>query len=139
LLLNLDKYYSAKNTEVKQKIIGSIFPEKLFFQDNEYRTTKLNKAVELLCKTDKGLGKKKGGKNSDFSESSLRVELAGVEPASKRGIAEPSTCLASFWFSESAWQKCGPGTILSSLSHPGYEAIQDYLGICGASSGRSRE
>jgi site-specific DNA recombinase len=84
LLLNLDKYYNAKNTEIKQKIIGSVFPEKLYFQDNEYRTTKLNEAVELLCKTDKGLDKKKGGKKTDFSESSLRVGPLGIEPSTHR-------------------------------------------------------
>jgi site-specific DNA recombinase len=80
LLLNLDKYYDAKNTEVKQKIIGSMFPEKLFFKDNEYRTTKLNEVVEILCKTEKALGQKKGGKKSEFSESSLQVTSKGVEP-----------------------------------------------------------
>ena len=85
VVLNLDKYYDTKNTEVKQKIIGSVFPEKLYFQDNEYRTTKLNEAVELLCKTDKGLGKKKGGKKTELSVSSLRVEPEGVEPSSKKG------------------------------------------------------
>ena len=82
LLLNIDKYYKTKNTEVKQKIIGSVFPEKLYFQNNEYRTTKLNKAVELLCKTDKALSQKKGGKKSDFSVSSLQVALSGIEPES---------------------------------------------------------
>ena len=73
LLLNLDNYYTLKNTEIKQKIIGSVFPEKLVFENNEYRTTKTNDVVTLICPTDKGLGKKKGGKKSDFSESSLRV------------------------------------------------------------------
>lgn len=58
-LLNLDKYYVTKNTEVKQKIIGSMFPEKLTFENNEYRTTKTNEAVELICPIDKGLGKKR--------------------------------------------------------------------------------
>ena len=96
LLLNLDKYYDTKNTEVKQKIIGSVFPEKLYFKDNEYRTTKLNEAVEILCKTDKGLGKKKGGKKSEFSASSLRVESEGFEPSSKQGINVLSTCLLNF-------------------------------------------
>lgn len=80
LLLNLDKYYDTKNTEVKQKIIGSMFPEKLTFENNEYRTTKTNEAVELICPIDKGLGKKKGGKKSEFSESSLQVVPKGVEP-----------------------------------------------------------
>ena len=74
IVLNLDKYYDTKNTEVKQKIIGSVFPEKLNFKDNQYRTTKLNEAVEILCKTDKGLGQKKGGKKTELSVSSLRVE-----------------------------------------------------------------
>jgi hypothetical protein len=72
----INNYYTLKNTEIKQKIIGSVFPEKLIFENNEYRTTKLNDVVTLICPTDKGLGKKKGGKKSDFSESSLRVELA---------------------------------------------------------------
>ena len=40
--------------------------EKLYFQDNEYRTTKLNEAVELLCKTEKGLRKKKEGLKLNF-------------------------------------------------------------------------
>lgn len=83
VVLNLDKYYDSKNTEVKQKIIGSVFPEKLNFKDNQYRTTKLNEAVEILCKTDKGLGQKKGGKKTELSVSSLRVVPAGIEPTSK--------------------------------------------------------
>ncbi|MBA3665618.1 MAG: recombinase family protein [Bacteroidetes bacterium] len=83
LLLNLDKYYETKNTEIKQKIIGSVFPEKLVFENNEYRTTKLNDVVVLICPTDKGFGKKKGGKKSDFSESSLRVDPERFELSSK--------------------------------------------------------
>lgn len=79
LALNLDKYYDTKNTEEKQKIISSVFPEKLYFQDNEYRTTKLNEDVEILCKTDKGLGQKKGGKKTELSVTSLRfVEFGGL-------------------------------------------------------------
>ena len=83
VVLNLDKYYDSKNTEVKQKIIGSVFPEKLNFKDNQYRTTKLNEAVEILCKTDKGLGQKKGGKKTELSVSSLRVVPTGIEPVTQ--------------------------------------------------------
>ena len=93
LLLNLDKYYVLKNTEIKQKIIGSVFPEKLYFKDNEYRTTKTNDVVALICPIDKGLGKKKGGKKSDFSESSLRVDPEGFEPSSKQDIHKLSSRL----------------------------------------------
>jgi site-specific DNA recombinase len=95
LLLNLDKYYVLKNTEIKQKIIGSVFPEKLYFKDNEYRTTKTNDVVALICPIDKGLGKKKGRKNSDFSESSLRVEPGRFELPSKQGTKMLSTRLAA--------------------------------------------
>ena len=83
LLLNLDKYYSTKNTDIKQKIIGSVFPAKLVFFEKKYRTTKLNELVELLCTTDKGLGQKKGGKKTDFSVSSLRVVPPGIEPGTQ--------------------------------------------------------
>ena len=84
LLLNLDKYYETKNTEIKQKIIGSVFPEKLVFENNEYRTTKLNDVVVLICPTDKGLSKKKGGKKTELSVSSLRVVPPGIEPGTHR-------------------------------------------------------
>ena len=84
MLINLDKYYTTKDTEVKQKIIGSVFPEKLIFENNQYRTTKKNDVVELICPKDKGLGKKKGGKKSEFSESSLRVGPLGIEPSTHR-------------------------------------------------------
>ena len=80
VLLNLDKYFVVKNTEVKQRIIGSMFPEKLYFKDNQYRTTKINEAVELFALKYKGLGQKKGGKNFDVSKSSLRVESEQIEP-----------------------------------------------------------
>ena len=80
LLLNIDEYYVTKNTEVKQKIIGSMFPEKLIFENNQYRTTKTNDVVGLICPKDKDLGKKKGGKKFDLTNSSLQVVLRGIEP-----------------------------------------------------------
>ena len=52
---------------------------------------KLNEDVELLCRTDKGFGKKKGGKKTDFSVSSLRVEPERFELSSKQGINKLST------------------------------------------------
>jgi site-specific DNA recombinase len=80
LLLNLDKYYVSKTTEVKQKIIGSMFPEKLIFENNAYRTTKTNDVVRLICTIDKGLKQNKKGKKTDFSISSLGVVPPGIEP-----------------------------------------------------------
>ena len=45
---------------------------------------------------ERGVKAKKGGKKSEFSESSLRVELAGIEPASKQGSRELSTCVVVY-------------------------------------------
>ena len=80
VLTNVDKYFIAKNTDVKQKIVGSMFPEKLVFENNEYRTPKLNKAVEILCKTSKDFKGTKKGKNLQFVNSSLGVIPLGFEP-----------------------------------------------------------
>ena len=55
LLTNLDHYYRVAPFRIKQFIIGSIFPEKLYYQDNKYRTTKLNEVLALLTITGKGL------------------------------------------------------------------------------------
>jgi hypothetical protein len=41
-------YYSNAPLEVKQKIIGSIFPEKLLFENKTYRTSRLNEVIRLL-------------------------------------------------------------------------------------------
>jgi len=99
IIQNAEKYYHSKDTVAKQRIVSSIFPEKLIYEKNEYRTPKTLKVVGLLHRINEGLGKKKGGKKAEKSVSSLRVELEGFEPSSKQGINGPSTCLAGFWFS----------------------------------------
>jgi hypothetical protein len=43
-------------TVSKQHIVGSIFPEKLIFENNTYRTPKINEGVRLLCRNSKALG-----------------------------------------------------------------------------------
>ena len=48
LLTNLDYVYSNSSIEVKQQLIGSIFPEKLIFDGSTYRTTKKNEVLELI-------------------------------------------------------------------------------------------
>lgn len=73
IIQNADKYYVDKGTTSKQRIVSSIFPEKLVFENNDYRTPKLNEAVELLCRNDKGFGGNKKGKNLHFTNSSLGV------------------------------------------------------------------
>ena len=92
-LLNIDELYSSAEIDVKQRIIGSITSEKMIFENENYRTLKLNKVIELICTDSKGLRKNKKGKMIENRTLSLGVESEGIEPSSKRRINKLSTCL----------------------------------------------
>jgi site-specific DNA recombinase len=49
MLTNLTFYFNNAPIEIKHKIVGSIFPEKLIFENESYRTTKVNSLVSLMC------------------------------------------------------------------------------------------
>jgi site-specific DNA recombinase len=51
-LSKLDELYANGTIIEKRKIIGSIYPEKLIFDGNEYRTPRLNEAVRLIYTPD---------------------------------------------------------------------------------------
>lgn len=66
LLSNLTYHYKNIPIELKQKMVGSIFPEKLIFEDNKYRTTKMNEVLNLILSNNNGFGSmpiKKGQQN----------------------------------------------------------------------------
>lgn len=68
LLTNLPLYYKNAPLEGKQKFLGSIFPEKLVFSENSYRTQVPSELLELLCsinKASKGDKKKMVAKIGD--------------------------------------------------------------------------
>jgi site-specific DNA recombinase len=75
LLLNLDKYYQSRATDIKQRIICSIFPEKLIFENNTFRTPRINRAVELICNKQAACERTKKKKVQNFSEPSPQVHL----------------------------------------------------------------
>ena len=74
LMLNLDTYYTQRDTALKQRIVSSIFPEKLIFENNSYRTPKINSVVSLICRTDKASEGNKKGKDNFFNYPSLGVD-----------------------------------------------------------------
>lgn len=76
IIQKASNYYKIKHTVAKQRILSSIYPKKLVFENSEYRTPQTLNVISLLCRFDKGFDKKEGGKKFDFSNSSLRVELA---------------------------------------------------------------
>ncbi|MDP1726605.1 MAG: recombinase family protein [Bacteroidota bacterium] len=55
LVGNLDYYYSSGTLEAKSAILGSIFPEKLIFEQSHYRTPRLNNFISLFRPSDKEL------------------------------------------------------------------------------------
>ena len=80
MLINITKHWQAADLEGKQHIVGSIFPERLIFENNTYRTATENPLLTLIANRDAGFsGKKKGqtSKNSDLSHPVTRI---GFEP-----------------------------------------------------------
>lgn len=78
---NLDKLYKEATTEGKRKIIGSIFPEKITFEKNEVRTTKINEALRLMLLFSRELNSKKKGQIQQNTDLSFYVIPEGFEPS----------------------------------------------------------
>jgi site-specific DNA recombinase len=83
LLSNIDRYYNMADIQVKQKIIGSIFPEKLIFENNKCRTAKINEVVGLICSDSNGFGVGKKRKHTISDMLSCSVVPPGIEPGTQ--------------------------------------------------------
>ena len=80
LLKDLAWYFKEAGLEAKRKLIGSIFPTKLIFQDGKYRTDGLNPALAIILQKTNNLQKEKTG-NAFFAENvSGNVPRIGLEP-----------------------------------------------------------
>jgi site-specific DNA recombinase len=64
VLSNLDEHYRNGSTELKRELIGSIFPEKLIFTGDMYRTTNINEAVRLIYSMGAAFGEIKMGQGT---------------------------------------------------------------------------
>ncbi len=80
LLMDLPKYYQAAPIEIKQKMVGSIFPEKLVFDEGTYRTNRTNEVVTLLCSGGAGFGKKTNGQEVISNDLPILAPPPGLEP-----------------------------------------------------------
>ena len=79
-LVDLAKVYNDGDIDVKRKIIGSIFPQKLQFSKNHYRTTRPNVLLSYIYQINNDLGTKKNRKESELSPLSGLVPRTGIEP-----------------------------------------------------------
>ena len=81
MLTNLAVFYHNTGIDVKTKLIGSIFSEKLQFFENTFRTLPFTEAIALLCRYNKDFGDLDKKKRGTFRSSSRTVPSAGIEPA----------------------------------------------------------
>jgi hypothetical protein len=77
LLTHLDVYYMEAPLKIKRKIIGSIFTEKLMFENGSYRTSQVDPAIELIGQFSKDLGKEKAGQIYPLEKMSGNVPITG--------------------------------------------------------------
>lgn len=82
-LENIDTLYATSDTGIQRRLIGSIYPEKLIFENRTYRTTRLNEAVKLIYTLDKGFRGQEKEKSGCLAELSGIVVPTGIEPVSK--------------------------------------------------------
>ncbi len=80
-LSNLDERFTSADIQGKRQIIGSIFPEKLQFSENGFRTAKVNEAVQLIYNLGVAFEGIKKGQSSDKTTLSRKVPRTGLEPA----------------------------------------------------------
>ncbi len=92
-LFQLDKIYENGSMEVKQQVIGSMYPEKLSFDGDHLRTTRINEAIRIIYMMSNDLAEKEKGLSENISAKSFQVEVRGFEPLSKHIRQKLSTCL----------------------------------------------
>jgi hypothetical protein len=85
LISNLEMLMEEAHTYVKQGILGSIFPQKLYFEKNKYRTPFLNSVVKIIYQETKSLrGSKKEKEDSkNWMSSSVPCRDTLLNPFSE--------------------------------------------------------
>jgi hypothetical protein len=73
----MDQLYENSDNEVKRQIIGSIFLEKMVFDGQSYRTTRVNEAVRLIWAMGAGFSENKNGQTDSTIDLSTLVTPSG--------------------------------------------------------------
>ncbi len=103
LLKDLTWYFQEAGLEAKRKLLGSIFPAKLTFQDGKYRTDSLNPALAIILQKTKNLESEKCGdivisENVSRDVPKIRLELTHLTaPEPKSGVSTNFTTWAAVW------------------------------------------
>lgn len=78
LITDLPKYYSTASIDIKHLFIGSMFPEKLTFDGNQYRTARINRMLEVYAMKINKLQGLKIGRASISESSSCLAPQSGL-------------------------------------------------------------
>ena len=89
----MKNHYIQSDTKDKQKLISSIFPEKISFDGDKCRTTRINDVLRCILQINNDIGNKKSGQFSEKLELSTLVESGRVELPSKQATKKLSTRL----------------------------------------------
>ena len=89
----MQMYYNAYESYGKQRLISSIFPEKIEFDGKKCLTTRINDVLRYMLQIDKELPENKKGQISKNMSLSRVVESEGIEPSSKQAKKVLSTRL----------------------------------------------
>ena len=79
-LNGVDKLYKNSPSDIKKKIVGSIFPEKLIFSEKNYRTAFINEFIALILSKHKPFRLLKIKTPRHFGEESRKAPPLGLEP-----------------------------------------------------------
>ena len=80
LLSNLRYYYDEADLEGKRKFLGLMFPEKLVYRDQNYRTNGPNDLIGLLVANNGDFSLRKQKKAEENSDLFRKVARRGIEP-----------------------------------------------------------
>ena len=80
LLTNLGEYFIKALVELKHKMIGLFFPEKLFYENGNYRTTKKNQVLDLIYLLSSEIDKGKTKQACISASLSTQAPQTGLEP-----------------------------------------------------------
>ena len=80
LIDNLGQFFRWAKPEVKIKLLGSMFPEKIEFDGKNYRTTSYNKMLDIIFKETKQLRGNAKVESPETTGNSTLVPPCGIEP-----------------------------------------------------------
>lgn len=79
-LHGVDRLYKSSPADIKKKIVGSIFPEKLVFLKNKYRTAYLDSLISVIISKHKPFKRLEIKNPAEIGGKSNQAPQTGLEP-----------------------------------------------------------